>query len=405
MTAQRLLKFMACLAQRPLWTLSALVPRRPDLWVFGAWRGRAYSDNPKYLYEHVRRHRPAIQAVWITRSRALCASLRGASVNAHFHLSPAGLYYQLRAGAVFFTHTLEGDFLGAAVGRGAYTCQLWHGTPLKRILWDDPEHKASEESAFRRAATRLFPWLRNRWSLVVAPSRPVARLLAGAFRETPVAVTGYPRTDGIVAGTVSATPRPIRRAIYMPTFRGSACTAGSDEAIDALFEAAGFDVERLDATCDRLGLELVIRLHPSNRPKAALRERIDRARRIRFDTEADFYAAINAYDALITDYSSVFYDFLLTGKPVIHAGFDARHYMQDARSLYRPYDEICLTPGLADWAGVMAILERFAREGPGAEYVQRYRRLAEWANARFDAPCSENVARYVEARLARRAAS
>lgn len=395
----RLAKFIACLLQWPLWLLAACVPRRRDLWLFGAWRGQAYSDNPKYLYEYLRCHRPPLRAVWITRSRPLCARLRAASLEAHHYLSPQGLYLQLRAGAIFFTHTPEGEFLGAAVGR-AYACQLWHGTPLKKILWDDPEHVASESSRSRRIAVRLFPWMRNRWDLVVAPSQPVAAIFAETFRGTPVAVTGYPRNDSVVQREVSAAPRPIRRAIYMPTFRGSAGSADSDAAINALFEASGFDVEHLDARCARLGLELTLRLHPSNRLNEALRQRIEGSAHIRFDDGDDFYQRINDYDVLITDYSSVFYDFLLSGKPVIHAGFDVQDYMRETRGFYRPYEAICLTPGLTDWAGVMATLEGFARQGLDADYLQRYRQLDAWANQRAGEPFAERVARCVEARLA-----
>ncbi|WP_263145417.1 CDP-glycerol glycerophosphotransferase family protein [Pseudomonas sp. RIT-PI-AD] len=403
MGLRRFGKFGSSLAQIPVWALSWLVPRKADLWVFGAWRGQAFSDNPKYLYTYVKTHCPRIEAVWITKSRTLDRALRAQSVDSCFYLSPRGLYCQLRARAIFFTHTQDSDFLGAAVARNTYSCQLWHGTPLKKIMFDDPEHVQSENRLSRRLAAFLFPWLRNRWSLIVAPSGGVAERLQGAFKGTPVAVTGYPRNDSATPAQVSAEPRRIREVIYMPTFRGAAGSSSSDEAINALFDAAGFDIAWMDARCAELDMVLTIRLHPSNRLRAELQRRILASNRIRFDQSADFYACIDRYDVLITDYSSVFFDFLLTGKPVIHAGFDVQHYIRDTRAFYQPYEDICLTPGLSDWPQVMALLERFIEQGLDEAYRSRYARLAAWANDRFERSCSENVVRYVEAHLSRRA--
>ena len=47
---------------------SLLIPKKKNLWIFGAWQGKQYSDNSKFMFEYVSMNHPEIEAVWITRS-------------------------------------------------------------------------------------------------------------------------------------------------------------------------------------------------------------------------------------------------------------------------------------------------------------------------------------------------
>ena len=69
------MKKITRLIQYPLgsifYCLSFLVPKRRNIWIFGAWYGQRYADNSKYL----NRFYPEINALWITRSKKILESL------------------------------------------------------------------------------------------------------------------------------------------------------------------------------------------------------------------------------------------------------------------------------------------------------------------------------------------
>ncbi|RLC52457.1 MAG: hypothetical protein DRH79_04890 [Candidatus Cloacimonadota bacterium] len=63
----------------------------------------------------------------------------------------------------------------------------------------------------------------------------------------------------------------------------------------------------------------------------------------------DIYDSICDYDILITDFSSIYFDFLLTGKPIIFTVFDKDEYLKNERELYYEYNEITPGPKTKNW--------------------------------------------------------
>ena len=62
-------------------------------------------------------------------------------------------------------------------------------------------------------------------------------------------------------------------------------------------------------------------------------------------------------DFLVTDYSSVFFDYLLLNKPIIFTPFDYQEYLQNDRELYYAYDSVTPGPKAYDWAETMNFIE------------------------------------------------
>ena len=65
------LRYLLYIFFLPLWWLQLFSPRRRDVWIFGAWYGRRFSDNSKYLYMYVDENCPDIRAIWLTRDKNL----------------------------------------------------------------------------------------------------------------------------------------------------------------------------------------------------------------------------------------------------------------------------------------------------------------------------------------------
>ncbi|TCJ14742.1 hypothetical protein EZJ19_09170 [Parasulfuritortus cantonensis] len=375
-----------------LYLCGCLVPKSKDVWVFGAWMGVRFTDNPMRLFLYAQAAGEK-KCVWVAWSPALVRRLRRQGYEACYCASLQGLWWQMRAGKVFFTHDIDKDMLGPAISGRTQRYQLWHGTPLKKIRYGV---KAGDRkvgvSTGRRLLHVLFPWKSDTgYDFVPAASDASIDHLKEAFRTEHVVVTGYPRNDVLVPGDIADSRPPVTRCIYMPTFRGEFQTTESSVWTGRFLSETGFDVERLDREFLAMGITMTLRLHPTNMPDPGMIERILHSRTINFDTTEDIYGLLNTYDLLITDYSSIFFDFAITGKPIIHAPFDLEDYKRRNRDLYFEYEEISLTPAVRSWDDVIQLIREFREQGASPDYIARYRALANRFNRYIDNESSRRV--------------
>lgn len=387
-------------ALHPLYLFSSLIPKSRDIWVFGAWFGQKFTDNPKrvFLYATAASEKTC---VWIARSSQLVRSLREQGYRAHHYLSLFGIYYQMRAGAAFFSHDTDKDMLGPAISGKTLRFQLWHGTPLKKIRYGCRTNSiARPDSKLRQLAHWAFPWKSDtNYDFVPAASEVSVGHFKEAFQTEHVYVTGYPRNDALVPGDI-ADPRPVvTRCIYMPTFRGEFRTTESSLQTGQFLLSTGFDVNRLDQLFTQAGITMTLRLHPTNMPAAGMMEQIRQSRSISFDSSEEIYELLNTYDVLITDYSSIFFDFAITGKPIIHAPFDLEEYKRRNRDMYFEYEEVCLTPNVRSWDDVMEMILTLRQDGVTADYAKRYRSLAHRFNHYIDSSSSRRVYEWARDRV------
>ena len=362
-----------------IFLLSCLVPRRRDLWLFGAWMGRRYSDNPKYIFRHVREHVPDVEALWIVKDRSLHAELRDAGVPVARALSPRGVWSQLRAGLVVFTHSVPDEYHSPLIAPWALRVQTWHGMPIKKIGYDDNTQQRSRASVLVRSL--LFPCDLDRCDLVIAGGEDDAEKYRSAFNVRPadVRITGYPRNDELLrCATPPAAGREPRRAIYMPTLRGA---PGSEFE---LLRTSGFDFGRADEALQSAGWHLSVKLHPVQALSPEDRRSLDRAEHMdALPSEMDLYSRVGTFDALITDFSGVYFDFLITGKPIVMAPFEIERYLERDRELYYEYEDICPDAPCRTWDEVFARLTelRYAEGPPSARYTSLQRRFHRYLDA------------------------
>jgi len=100
-------------------------------------------------------------------------------------------------------------------------------------------------------------------------------------------------------------------------------------------------------------------MHPVNKPKNELLDKFKNFKYINFLDEIDVAEVLANTDILITDYSSVFFDYLLTDNPIIFAPFDYEKYLTKDRELYYDYDEVTPGPKCKNWAEVLEWVFKF----------------------------------------------
>lgn len=338
--------------------LTRVAGRDDDLWVFGARGGETFGENSKYCFLHVAAERPEIRPVWLARDDEVIETVRDRGYEAYRVDSLRGRWVQARAGVVFLTHNFED--LDVRWTGGALTVMLWHGVPLKYISWD--------------AELRALPWpvdaavqsLFDCYDLVLATSESTLAPMVSAFhlpydRYAPV---GYPRTDALLgsvpdadAGRDDAALDTVRDldgdvVLYVPTFRDDP----DDRAAARLDESA---LARLDALCARRDAHFVMKPHPKETLSVDLAAH-DRLHRLPGD--CDLYSFLPLADVLVTDYSSVYLEYLLLDRPVVFYPYDLERY-RDRRGLYYDYDAVTPGPRADDFAALLSALDRtLARE-------------------------------------------
>lgn len=341
-----------------LFFVSRFITKNKNIWLFGSWFGDKYADNSRFLFEYLHKEHPEIRAVWITDSDDIVSSLRKEGFEAYKKYSISSVLLGLRAGYSVFVQSNLVDVIPFLNNGKTKLIQLWHGIPLKKIGFDDKY--AGMPSLKTRFKYLLFPFLKEFYDVFIANSQEDAERFCSAFNVKKVVVTGYPRND--VLSAIKTTGN--YNLFYFPTFRDS---IGSE--ID-LFNYFGFDFESWNSFLGRLNINLYIKMHPVNKPGKDLLSQFENSSNIIFLDELDVADVLPEADVLITDYSSVYFDFLLTEKPIIFSPFDFEKYITKDRELYYPYDEVTPGPKCKDWNEVLNWVVKF-KENPSLYSKER----------------------------------
>jgi CDP-glycerol glycerophosphotransferase len=338
-----------------VFVFACFVPKQKNLWVFGAWLGERYADNPRYLFEYIISQEPRIQPIWLTKNKTEADRIRARGYQVILMNSLAAYWVCMRARVAVVNQSVFSDLLAPAISPTTLKIQLYHGIPLKKVGYDDAIHLPPEKKRLQRLKEILFPFFRENYALVTATSAETKRTFTSAFDVNPdtVSITGFPRYDILLSppGNQAISSSACIRIMYLPTFRGR---VGSQ--IDVL-KMAGFDAEAVNSKLEHYNAVLLIKLHPVNVPTEELLYELERFSRFQFVRETDLYEEMKSIDILITDYSSVFFDFLLVDKPIIFLPYDYEHYLENDRQLYYSYEQVTPGPKARNWAEAMTFVD------------------------------------------------
>lgn len=249
----------------------------------------------------------------------------GLSVDRLLSIEYPSYYCHLaKAGWLVTDSTFPGRYVKK---EGQTILNVWHGTPLKKMGQDNEEEKCITGNVMRillQSDYLLFPNLYMEKKMAHAYNLP--QLYQGCVLHE-----GYPRNCIFFHPEKGAKLKEtlgyagFQLSIYMPTFRGT-----SDSVEEAAYVQLVKDyLSRIDAGLGDRQL-LLVKLHPFVQSLLDLGS----YRHIRpFPEGYDTYEVLNACDVLITDYSSVMYDFASTGRRILLFAYDLEDY-QSHRGMY-----------------------------------------------------------------------
>ena len=312
---------------------------RPDshIWLFSSTDNRHYNYNSRYLFEYVKDNLPEITPLFVINDPELRGHLSAEYGKQYFieTESVQGIRCALTAGVWFTSAGLPA--YGTGLQKNRLIINLWHGVPLKKIALLDPNLKKAARIYFKKIFSENY-------TCVLTTSHELIPLMARSFAisEDKIKVWGQPRNDGmfqkndrskILGSLYPDLPEYTKTVLYAPTFR--------DYGQVQLFPFKDFDLKHLEAFLEEKDMILFIRTHVAEQGSADPYL----GKRIRFlgnEQAEDVTGILNIFDCLITDYSSIYIDYLLTGKPMIFLPYDRQQYL-DGRGMNFNYDDV--TPG------------------------------------------------------------
>ncbi len=333
--------------------LSYLVPRNKNIWVFGT--PKKFEGNSKYLFLYIQNlNQQHIETAWITRDKKLLQELRKKKYKTYYFFSLQGIFYCLRA--KYYVVDTSVEVISYWLSGGAKLINLFHALPIKKMERDVMRGDSSEVALFYSKGIVkilmhfLFPWRFVKPEYVASTSPLYTKIFMSMFQvgKDRIMETGFSRNDvllrdiqGADIGTDSTTLSEMKQIkkenpevtffLYAPTFR--------DTGDQSFIENEAL-LGRLDVLLGRYNAIFWVKAHPFAKivfPKIPFTN-------IRFaNPSSDSYLLLKLADVLITDYSSIFIDFLLTGRPEIFFPYDFEKYITKDRELYFDYKDF--TPG------------------------------------------------------------
>ncbi len=325
--------------------ISYLIPRNKDKWVVGNSRG--FNNNTKYFFIHAKTVLEKNKCYWISKNKSSRKIVRTFGFKAYHPWSITGIYHLLTAGVYIYDSRVSA--LNYWVSGGAKFVNLWHGVGIKNIEFAGQVKPFPAETCMNKF---LKPVIYLKPDLFLSTSPLMTRHFCKCFRISPQQCieSSYPRNEILQweesrllefiqkyePKETMAIIRRLKKAtqsfIYMPTFR--------DENKNFL-EQSGIDLKKLNDTLKAQNKLFILKLHPFTRINMDLCA-FDHI--LTVNNKTDIYPILPFTDVLITDYSSIYFDYLLMkNKSILLFPFDYQKYIEEDRDL--AFDFVTYMPG------------------------------------------------------------
>jgi CDP-glycerol glycerophosphotransferase len=313
--------------------------------IFESFQARSYSCSPKALYRAMREDPrfDGFTLIWaFKRPEEYLDHPDMAGCELVYYASQE--YYRAYAQAKYWVSNSRLPEQIEPKPEQVYV-QTWHGTPFKRIGFDMTTTQNALHST--RELLNMYGREGERFTMLLSPSEFASEKFISAFnldaldRTDVVVEEGYPRNDFLHTFTPDDVDR-VRRELdlpagkkvilYAPTWRDNQHVTGVGYTYDV---QADFDRLR-----DDLGDEYVVLF----RAHYFVTNEFDFARQQGFVRDVSGIDDINELyivsDILVTDYSSVFFDYANLGRPIVFYMYDLEEYAGELRGFYLDLDEL-----------------------------------------------------------------
>lgn len=318
--------------------LTKILPIKKNSYIFQSFYGNSYACNPRAIYEKLYDlEGDKNKYIWVLKDKKLFTGKKAIIVK-----PKSWKYFYYMARAQFFIN--NANFPDFFVKRDkTYFLQTWHGTPLKKLGLDVPENT----QAFSANSDKKLLERTKKWDILISPNEYTSEIMKRAYQlEIPIKTIGYPRNDQLVQVDYERItkikeyfniPKDKKVILYAPTWR-------EDDDKKESYRLK-FNIKKFYHALNGEYVFL-LRLHYFDARRLQLKEFSD------FIINATYYNDIadlyNIADILVTDYSSVMFDYSITKRPILFYAYDYSKYKEKLRGFYLDFKSIAPGPILKD---------------------------------------------------------
>ncbi len=355
------------------------------------------ADNALPLYEYIIKQRPDLldryNLIWLAGGDpGRCREILKRRIPEINHTvykknSIPGLFAFMRSKLVFNTH---GGFDQINMHGAQKRVLLWHGMPLKKIgNYEEPNRYCKEKSEYTIATSECF--------------RKIMAKAMGVPEENAF-VTGYPRNDLLLANNDALQRLNIDKTEYdkifcwLPTYRkaviGDIRTDGAEGSFGAV-DVLKNHIEELEAKLTENNYLLLIKPHPMDIICRMELPYSDHVRVLGNDEISEaglqIYEILGNCDVLFTDYSSVYVDFLITGKPIVFVCDDFEQYDKTRGFIFDNMRDLMPGPLLENFNQMLDYFDRV--DDTASRWSDAYKKIRDYFISDKDSYSCERVCR------------
>lgn len=304
------------------------IPIKENVILFETFFGKSYSDSPKYIYEYLQKNYPGkFKCVFSVKSKKTEIPYGCKKVRRFF---PAYFYYA--AVSKFFVFNVRQP-IWMKKREGQVFLETWHGTPLKKLFFD------IEEVMSANPLNKLQIYEKSRdWDYLISPNRFSTDVFESCFMfdRDKIIETGYPRNDPMHSDHIEEDMEKIKEKLNLPKDKKIILYAPTWR--DDEFYGSGKYKFTLKLDLQKMQEELsddyivILRTHYYIADILDISEFEGFA--YNFSKYPDIVDLYLVSDILITDYSSVFFDYAGLKRPMLFFTYDIAKYRDTLRGFY-----------------------------------------------------------------------
>lgn len=360
-------------------------PIKENYIIFESFLGKNYSDSPRNIYEYIIDNDLDYRCIWVFNNKH-----RKIPGNAKVVKRFSFAYYYYFAVSKYWINNMRQP-LHLVKRPGNVFLETWHGTPLKKLVFDMKD-VYSANPRYKRDF-----YLQSRaWDYLLSPNRYSSEIFTSAFKfDKNMLEYGYPRNDILYSSDKEERARQVKEAIGIPNDKKVILYAPTWRD-DDFYEPGKYKFQLqldLNKMKEKLGDEYVVAL----RMHYFIADDIDveglDGFAFNLSTYDDIAELYLISDLLITDYSSVFFDYVNLKRPILFFTYDLDKYRDQLRGFYLDFEKDAPGPLLKTSDAVIDAIVNI--EELKTEYTERYAAFYEKFCSWHDGKSTEKVVKRV----------
>ena len=357
-----------------------MLPIKSGVYVFESQYGGRFDDNPKAVYDYLKKEDNAEHKLfWSIRYRDRNV-VGEEDVKVLYRFSLRWLYYMARA-EFWIINARMPQWLPKR--KETKYVQTWHGTPLKKLALD--------MDTFGMPGSSLENYKKNflaetqKWDYLVAPNQYSKEIFKSCFAfEKTFIESGYPRNDVLYQKNNPEDIKAIKERLglpldkkvilYAPTWRDDYYISKGKYKFHIPFD--------MDQLINVLEDDAVFIFRAHYLVAESLDELSTHPNVFNFSTNVDISDLYLVSDLLVTDYSSVFFDYANLKRPMLFYAYDYEHYRDNLRGFYFDLEKDAPGPFVVNKLEFYAKLKQFMDSSTFYEYQPKienfHKEFSQW---------------------------